>query len=70
MAGPLSQVRSENGVPISVVCPVGCEGEAAFALNLAGKGLKLFEDMFDMPYPLPKLDLGAVPDFSTGAMKN
>lgn len=70
MAGPLAQVRSENRVPISVVCPVGCEEGAAFALDLAAKGLQLFEDMFQMPYPLPKLDLGAVPDFSTGAVEN
>lgn len=70
MAGPLAQVRSENRVPISVVCPLGCERGAAFALDLAAKGLKLFEDVFEMPYPLPKLDLGAVPDFSTGATEN
>lgn len=70
MAGPLAQVHSESQVPISVVCPVGSEGEAAFALDLAVKGLQLYEDMFGIPYPLPKLDFGAVPDFSGGAMEN
>lgn len=70
MAGPLAQVRCESQVPISVVCPAGCEGQASFALDLAAKGLRLFEDMFDILYPLPKLDLGAVPDFSGGAMEN
>lgn len=70
MTGPLGQVRSESQVPISVVCPVGCEGQAAFALDLAVKGLQVFEDMFGISYPLPKLDLGAVPDFSGGAMEN
>lgn len=70
MIGPLAQVRSESQLPISVVCPLGCEGEAAFALDLAVKGLQLYEDMFGIPYPLPKLDLGAVPDFSGGAMEN
>lgn len=70
MAGPLTQVQSKSRVPISIVCPLGCEGEAAFALDLAAKGLELFEDLFEIPYPLPKLDLGAVPDFSGGAMEN
>lgn len=70
MTGPLTQVQSESRVPLSIVCPLGCEGEAAFALDLAAKGLKLFEDMFEISYPLPKLDLGAVPDFSAGAMEN
>lgn len=70
MIGPLAQVHCESQVPISVVCPVGCEGEAAFALDLAAKGMKLFEDMFEIPYSLPKLDFGAVPDFPIGAMEN
>lgn len=70
MTGPLAQVRCESQVPISVICPVGCEGEASFALDLAAKGMRLFENMFDIPYPLPKLDLGAVPDFPGGAMEN
>lgn len=70
MTGPLAQVCSGTQPPISVVCPLGCEKEAAFALDLAAKGLKLFENMFEIRFPLPKLDLGAVPDFSGGAMEN
>lgn len=85
MTGPLTRVQDESRVriqeegvplasslrvPLSVVCPIGCESEAAFALDLAGRGLVLFEHMFQIPYPLPKLDLGAVPDFSAGAMEN
>lgn len=70
MTGPLAQVQVQGRVPLSVVCPLGCEEEATFALDLAAKGLQLFEDMFEIPYPLPKLDLGAVPDFSAGAMEN
>lgn len=70
MTGPLTQVQVQGRVPLSVICPVGCEEEATFALDLAAKGLQLFEDTFEISYPLPKLDLGAVPDFSAGAMEN
>lgn len=49
---------------------MGYEAEAAFALDLAVKGLQLFEEMFGISYPLPKLDFGAVPDFLGGAMEN
>lgn len=71
VAGPLAQVKSsESRIPISIFCPLGSEAETAFSLDLAWKGLQLFESCFDMPYTLPKLDLVAMPDFSAGAMEN
>lgn len=30
----------------------------------------MFEDCFESPYPLPKLDLISLPDFSAAAMEN
>jgi hypothetical protein len=32
--------------------------------------LSHYEDFFAAPYPLPKMDLVAVPDFAAGAMEN
>lgn len=43
---------------------------SAFALDLGPKLLKFFEQYFDIPYPLMKLDMIAIPDFQAGAMEN
>jgi aminopeptidase N len=41
-----------------------------FALNTAIKCLDFYNEYFDIPYPLEKCDLIAIPDFSSGAMEN
>lgn len=43
---------------------------AAYALNIGPKALKFFEEFFNISFPLPKIDMIAVPDFSSGAMEN
>lgn len=43
---------------------------ARYALEVAPKILTFFEKYFNIKYPLPKLDLIALPDFSAGAMEN
>ncbi|MBC7707989.1 M1 family metallopeptidase [Polaromonas sp.] len=40
------------------------------SLDVAVKSLEFFGDYFTTPYPLPKLDMIALPDFSSGAMEN
>lgn len=42
----------------------------AFALDVMKKSLAYFEDLLQIPYPLPKLDLLAVPTFMMGAQEN
>lgn len=41
-----------------------------FALDTAVRCVDFFEDYFQTPYPLAKLDLVGLPDFSSGAMEN
>ncbi len=41
-----------------------------FALETGVKILEFYEDYFDIPYPLEKCDMIALPDFASGAMEN
>jgi len=41
-----------------------------YALEITPKILRYYESAYDIPYPLPKLDLVAIPDFEAGAMEN
>lgn len=41
-----------------------------FALGVSTKVLEFFSEFFGVAYPLPKLDMIAIPDFGAGAMEN
>ena len=41
-----------------------------FSLDLAARTLEFYEKTFDSKFPLPKMDMVAIPDFSAGAMEN
>lgn len=43
---------------------------STYALEAATELLQFYNDFFDIPYPLSKLDLVAIPDFLAGAMEN
>ncbi|XP_048478800.1 aminopeptidase N isoform X1 [Plutella xylostella] len=44
--------------------------KAKYALSITPKLLEYYEQIFGLPYALDKLDLVAIPDFSSGAMEN
>lgn len=41
-----------------------------YAKFVGPKVLQFFEKTFNVKYPLPKMDMIAIPDFSAGAMEN
>ncbi len=58
------------GVRVAVWTAPGQTRLGAFALEVAAAVLPRLNDYFDLPYPYPKLDMIAVPDFAMGAMEN
>lgn len=48
----------------------GRKHEANFALNCARRALHYYADLFQIDYPMSKLDLVAVPDLFYPAMEN
>lgn len=70
--GPMEAVEttSRDGVLVRVYTPPGKKEQGLFALDAANRILPFYNDYFGIPYPLPKLDLIAIPDFAAGAMEN
>ncbi|MCL4131802.1 UNVERIFIED_CONTAM: hypothetical protein GTU68_054331 [Idotea baltica] len=44
--------------------------QAEYALSIGPDVLTYYEDYFSIPFPLPKQDMAALPDFDAGAMEN
>lgn len=61
---------SKDGVLVRVYTPVGKKEQGVFALEVASKVLPYYKQYFNIAYPLPKIDLIAIADFSAGAMEN
>jgi aminopeptidase N len=69
--GELERLTADaDGVTVGVVTTAGKSGQGRFALDNAVKLLSWYNDYFGVKYPLPKLDLIAVPGGFGGAMEN
>lgn len=62
--------KDSDGVLIRVYTPIGKSEQGKFALEVAKCALPYYKDYFQVAYPLPKMDLIAIADFSSGAMEN
>ncbi|MDP3963995.1 MAG: M1 family metallopeptidase [bacterium] len=72
IAGELEwiEAKTKRGVAVRVITTPGKKEQGRFALQAAVNIVEYFDDYFAIPYPLPKLDLIALPDFAAGAMEN
>ena len=64
------ETKTKNGVLVRVFTTPKKKHQAKFALECAVRTLEFYEEYFDIPYPLPVLDMIAIPDFASGAMEN
>lgn len=62
--------KTKNGVEVRVYATPDKVKLTDFAVDVAVRCLEFFENYYGVPYPLPKLDLIGLPDFSSGAMEN
>ncbi|ODN00507.1 Endoplasmic reticulum aminopeptidase 2 [Orchesella cincta] len=62
--------KTTKGVEVAIHTPPGLLPQASFALQSAIQVMEYYDEFFGVPYPLPKQDLIAIPDFGAGAMEN
>uniref|UniRef100_A0A0N5CHZ9 Aminopeptidase n=1 Tax=Strongyloides papillosus TaxID=174720 RepID=A0A0N5CHZ9_STREA len=62
--------KSNNGTIVRVYTIPGKKDQGRFALEVGIKALNYFNEWFDFNYPVSKMDMIAIPDFSMGAMEN
>ncbi|KAI0533567.1 peptidase family M1-domain-containing protein [Xylaria digitata] len=70
--GELNYIETKKfRVPIRVYAPASSNIEhGRFSLDLAARTLEYYEKIFGAEFPLPKMDMVAIPDFAAGAMEN
>ena len=71
--GKLHKVTGKNkhDIAVSTYAPLNHPLESLeFSNQIAMEALDFYDQLFDFPYPLPKLDQIAIPDFDAGAMEN
>jgi aminopeptidase N len=64
------EAKSKRGVVIRAYATPDNVQYLDYAVEFGAKCLDFYEQYFDIPYPLEKCDLIAIPDFASGAMEN
>lgn len=64
------ETSTNNGTLVRVYTLPGRSEQGRFALDVGKRSLEFYNNYFDTPYPLPKMDMIAIPDFAAGAMEN
>lgn len=62
--------KTKDGVLVRIFTTKGKIHQGKFPLDVAVKTLEFFTEYFNIAYPLPVLDMIAIPDFAAGAMEN
>ncbi|CAG9828444.1 unnamed protein product [Diabrotica balteata] len=62
--------QTESGVSVSIYTPEPFVSRAPFTLETTSFFLDYYENFFGVAFPLPKLDIVALPEFDYGAMEN
>ena len=72
IVGKLKMIETDKfRLPIRVFVTEDRDVEQGrFSLDLAARTLEFYEKQFNSEFPLPKMDMVAIPDFSAGAMEN
>ncbi|XP_030079658.1 glutamyl aminopeptidase isoform X2 [Drosophila hydei] len=60
----------DTTIDIRVFAPKAQIEKAEYALDIGAGVIEYYIDLFGISYPLPKLDMVAIPDFVSGAMEN
>jgi aminopeptidase N len=65
-----TESKTKSGIVVRSYATPDNVTQTQFSVSYAAKVLDFFGDYFGTPYPLEKLDMLALPDFSAGAMEN
>ncbi|HVC36151.1 MAG TPA: M1 family metallopeptidase [Candidatus Dormibacteraeota bacterium] len=64
------EARTKSGLSVRAYATADKVAMTEHGLEVAVQALEFFSNYFGIDYPLPKLDMVALPDFSNGAMEN
>ncbi|XP_008550321.1 glutamyl aminopeptidase [Microplitis demolitor] len=70
VTAPAKKLDGSKSLPISIYTRRAQKERASFALDIGVKIIEYYTQLFNIDYPLPKLDMAAIPDFVSGAMEN